>query len=141
MSQAHHIDKDDLHDDNSSKYEMYQVSSGSSKPLTVTVNLDVEMEVDMGASVSLISEEKLHQLQGKGSIALQSSKAKLLTYTGESIGVLGSAEVKVEHHGQVATLPLIVTKGTGPSLLGRNWLTAPRLDWQKIFTVKTKRTL
>ena len=36
--------------------------------------------------------------------------------------------VRVEHNGQVADLPLIVTKGTGPSLLGRNWLAALKLD-------------
>ena len=76
MSQANRIDKDNSDNDNSSEYEMYRVSSGSSKP---PVNLEVEMEVDTGASVSLISEEKLHQLQGKGTIALRSSKAKLFS--------------------------------------------------------------
>lgn len=39
----------------------------------------------------------------------------------------------VEYNGQTATLPLIVVKGEGPSLLGRNWLGALKLDWHDIF--------
>ena len=38
-------------------------------------------------------------------------------------------------------LPLIVTRGNGPSLLGRNWLSVLKLDWQRILTVKPKRSL
>ena len=34
---------------------------------------------------------------------------------------------------QTATLPLLVVKGEGPSLLGRNWLGALKLDWHEIF--------
>ena len=33
---------------------------------------------------------------------------------------------------QNAVVPLIVVKGTGPSLFGRNWLTHIRLEWQEI---------
>ena len=144
LEQAHHVDRETRDSEESDEYNMYRVSSGSSKPLMVTVKLngvDTEMEVDTGASVSLISEEKFHQLQGNGRISLQKSKAKLLTYTGEAVGVLGSAEVKVEHNQQVTILPLIVTRGAGPTLLGRNWLTALKLDWQKILSVKTDSTL
>ena len=32
-------------------------------------------------------------------------------------------------------------KGEGPSLLGRNWLSAIKLDWQQIFKVEVNRTL
>ena len=31
-----------------------------------------------------------------------------------------------------ATLPLVVVKGEGPTLLGRNWLSQIRLDWSEI---------
>ena len=71
-------------------------------------------------------------MQKSTSITLKPSKAKLLTYTKEAIGVMGSTEVTVEHNQQSATIPLIVTKGAGPCLLGRNWLAALKLDWQKI---------
>ena len=49
--------------------------------------------------------------------------------------------MKVEHNGHRATLPLIVTQGSGPSLFGRDWLAALKLDWQKIFKVKSNRTV
>ena len=143
QEQAHHI-MEDRSEDDSEEYTLHRVSSGTSKPLIVTVKLnsvDMEMEVDTGASVSIISEEKFHQLQKSTPIILQPSRAKLFTYTQEAIDVLGSTEVKVEHNQQVSTLPLIVTKGTGPCLIGRNWLTTLRLDWQRIFSIRTGRTL
>ena len=43
------------------------------------------------------------------------SKDKQFTYTGEPICVVGSMDMNVKHNGQVATLPLIVTPGEGPS--------------------------
>ena len=42
---------------------------------------------------------------------------------------------------QSSKLPLIVKKGEGPSLLGRNWLSAIKLDWQQIIKVEVNRTL
>jgi hypothetical protein len=32
-------------------------------------------------------------------------------------------------------------KGKGPSLLGRNWLTNLRLNWQEILSVRVKQSL
>ena len=66
---------------------------------------------------------------------------KLSTYTGEPIPVIGTTDVHVEHHGQVATLPLIVTRGQGPSLLGRDWLSALKLNRKEIFSVRTSTSL
>ena len=69
---------------------------------------------------------------------LQHSTAKLHTYTGEPIKVLGSTEVLVQHNGQSMSLPLIVMKGKGSPLLGRNWLSVLKLDWQNVFKVYLK---
>lgn len=88
------------------------------------------MELDTGASVSLMSEEAYQQIQDSGA-ALRESKARLYTYTGDPVGVLGTTEVRVEHNNQTAVLPLIITQGTGPALLGRNWLSALDLDWKQ----------
>ena len=49
--------------------------------------------------------------------------------------MLGSWEVCVKYKGQVARLPLLVVKGEGSSLFGRNWLKSLRLDWPSIFQV------
>ena len=41
----------------------------------------------------------------------------------------------MKYKGQVARLPLLVVKGEGSSLFGRNWLKSLRLDWPSIFQV------
>ena len=138
--QTNQISENDC-DEDYEENRLYRISSGSTKPIVVSVNLngqDVEMELDTGASVSLISEEAYGQIT---TAPVQESKTRLCTYTGENIPVVGTAEVTVRHNGQTAVLPLVVTSKAGPPLLGRNWLAALRLDWQSIFQVKTKLTL
>ena len=44
--------------------------------------------------------------------------------------------VHVKYKGQIASLPLLVVEGDGPSLLGRSWLKAIKLDWQQIYWVR-----
>ena len=126
------------------EYTMYHVGSAkSTKPVMVDVKLNdisMQLEFDTGASVSLMGEAHFKALQEKGA-SLRPSTAKLSTYTGEVIPVLGISDVKVEHNGQTAVLPLVVIPGTGPPLLGREWLTTLRLDWQKIFQVRRQRSL
>ena len=57
------------------------------------------------------------------------------TYSGESIEVLGETDVTVSYEQQQAQLPLIVVRGTGPSLFGRNWLAKIRVNWESIYKV------
>ena len=45
---------------------------------------------------------------------------------------MGSTDVQVSYEGQTAQLPLVVVKGVGPTLMGRNWLSRIRLNWSKI---------
>ena len=61
------------------------------------------------------------------------SQVKLHSYSGEAIPVLGTVDVVVKYGVQIATLPLLVVKGEGPNLLGRNWLGVLKLDWHEIF--------
>ena len=82
--------------------------------------VDVEMEVDTGASASLMGEDNYSKIFPGHS--LNKSEVRLQTYLGEAISVVGSVAVKVEYEGQQAQLPLVVVKGNGPTFLGRNWL-------------------
>ena len=94
------------------------------------------MEIDTGASVSITSREVFEQIcEGESHLELEKPAVHLQTYTGESIKVCGSAAVNVTHNGQTRSLPLIVTDGNGPTLLGHNWLEPLRLDWRSIFHV------
>jgi len=60
------------------------------------------------------------------------SSLKLHSYPSKPLDVLGSCSVKVTVHGKTATLPLVVVKGDGISLLGRNWLEEIKLDWNEV---------
>ena len=87
------------------------------------------MELDTGAAYTLVSETIFNQFWKR---ELQPSQVRLTAYSGDEIPVVGSTEVCVNY---VATLPLLVVKGEGHSLLGRNWLQEIRLDWQSIHMV------
>ena len=91
------------------------------------------MEVDTGAALSIISEETLHQLWPDWQ--LTPTQVRLQSYSGEAIQVLGSKMVQLQYKHQVARLPLLVVKGAGPSLFGRNWLQTVRLHWHEIHWV------
>ena len=90
------------------------------------------MEVDTGAAVSIVSVSTYNRLWSGQSLPLQATATSLRTYTGEKIDVRGSAAVCVEYLDQKEQLELLVVAGTGPSLLGRDWLLKLRLNWSSI---------
>jgi len=109
----------------------------TSRPIVLELKLNgkqLNMELDTGAAVSLVSEQTYRsQLQG---CLLKPSEVQLLTYCGGPISVLGEVEVSVSYEQQQAHLPLVVVKGNGPSLFGRNWLHTIRLNWESINNVR-----
>ena len=115
-------------------YTMFALTSNSSEPYKVTMNVEgseLNMEVDTGASKSIMSEETYKSLCGRSKhLVLEDTSVRLRTYTGESLSVLG------QMNQQEAVLPLLVIKENGPSLLGRDWLYKRRLNWQEINTVR-----
>ena len=108
-------------------------SVSCSPPIKVHVEVDkisIPMEVDTGASVSVMSENVYHRLWPRR--GLNTTTIRLQNYSREPITVVGSTDVHVVYQGQTTTLPLVVVKGDGPTLLGRNWLTHIRLNWNEI---------
>ena len=102
-------------------------------PIHVSMELDdrtVRMEVDTGAAYSLVSSNTFKELWPDRK--LNESTVKLCTYSGESLEVLGSITVQVTYQSQKSQELLLVVKGNGPTLLGRNWLHHIVLDWQQI---------
>lgn len=91
---------------------------------------DIEMEIDTGAAVSIVSEQVFQSMFPEQPLDVASVKLK--TYTGETMPVLGQFEVTVSYKQQREQLPLIVVKGAGPALCGRNWLQKLILDWKEI---------
>ena len=108
--------------------------------VTVKINgSELPIVVDTAASLSIISESTYHSLSALPE--LNSTDITLNTYTGESIVVLGSLEVDVSYEDEMFSLTLIVVRGSGPSLLGLNWLQQIKLNWTKIHAVSPKTSL
>ena len=104
------------------EYTMYHIGLGSSNSLQTTVKVNGKpliMEIDTGESVSVVSEQTFKSLQeSQSELKLEQSSVRLQAYSGQPIAVVGSTQVVVTHNNQTLILPLIVTQGDGPSLLG-----------------------
>ena len=94
------------------------------QPYTLELQIDdkaVKMEVDTGASLSIISLPTFRKFWPRKE--LRPSNVRMKTYTGETLLAFGSADVEVKGYGkETAVLPLLIVEKEGPSLLGRNWL-------------------
>ena len=120
----------------STLYQLRSRGGASAPPIIVEVTLDdclVNMEVDTGASHSLMSESTFSRLWPGRS--LQPTPVRLRSYTKEPIAVLGCCNVNVHYRGQTGEMPLLIVAGTGPTLLGRDWLCQIQLNWKEIHQV------
>ena len=103
---------------------------GKVKPIVITVNVngtDILMEVDTGASLSIISEQTFWAIASPTD-KLQSTSITLTTYSGDNLHIMGTYDVQVDYKSQSHTLPLVVVQAHGPSLFGRNWLEKIKID-------------
>ena len=125
-------------------YGMYALRSRANHPIEVTVTLngvETTMEVDTGASRSIISEATYQKLWYKNQPIIERSSVHIQTYTGEELDICGKIQVQLVHNGQQASVTLLVVKGDGPSLIGRDWLSKLRLDWSKIHHLRAAEGL
>lgn len=95
----------------------------------------VDMELDTGAAVSLISSQLYKDKFAH--IRLRKTDVLLKTYTGELLQPEGMLKVCVKLNKQRAKLPLYVVKGEAPPLFGREWLRNININWREIKTVRT----
>ena len=78
------------------------------------------MEVDTGASLSLMSQSTFRKLWPD--CELQPAQVELKLYTVETLSTVGRANMEVRGYGSAtAILPLLRVGKEGPTLLGRNW--------------------
>ena len=125
------IENDGTEQDEFKLFKVGQVAPEPSILIPLSINgSKMSMELDTGASVSVMSNEAWRKL--KTSTKLQKFSLKLRTYTGEALKVVGQALVDVEYEGNTKRLPIHVLEGDGPSLLGRNWLKDIKLNWRTI---------
>ena len=118
-------------------YSLFTLGSRNNKPWMVDLLVNgkqVSMQIDTGASVSVINFETYTSLWSSPPppLVINEPRPKLRTYTGEEIQVLGSFSPTISYKGQQKVLPLLVVKGDGPALLGRDGLSQLQLDWKEI---------
>ena len=133
MVREENINSDEEEEDMNALYKM---DYGRTKPIKIEIHLNgvpVVMEVDMGASLTVVNEITFNEIKSRcPSLKLEASKIKFRTFTGEIVPALGETKVYVAYDNQVAELPLFVLAGNNPCLLGRNWLQTIRLNWPAI---------
>ncbi len=130
--------------DGQDPYTLFALDGQRVQPITATLKVngaEMVMEVDTGAAVSVISEETFKSVWPESPPVVEPTRIKLRTYSGHSLQILGNITVLVEYQGQQESLPLLVVKGSGATLLGRNWLNKIRLDWQNIGRLDDRLTL
>ena len=99
--------------------------------MEVRVNgVDLLMELNTGATLSIISQKQKEQLFP--STSLCQSGVVLHTYSPKQLTVVGEMSAHVQYGTQVQDLPLLVVEGEGLTLLGRNWLDKIHLNWVQI---------
>ena len=105
------------------KEEIVNSFESDRKPCITSVMVEgkpLDMEIDTGASVSLITESMYHQQWKKQLPSIRTASTVLRIYTGEHIPLLGKIIVRAstpQSRGGVE-LTLLVVKGSGPSPCG-----------------------
>lgn len=109
------------------------------KTTLMVENVELEMLIDTGASSTVLPK---HVYDNKFShVKLSPCNLQLKSYTGHQLELLGEFHAKVEHGGQTHQLPMVVVgieDPRQPVLLGRNWLTQLKLDWNQVFQVGSR---
>ena len=120
------------------EFALFNMGASVSPPIEINVQINdkpIVMELDTGADISIISESTYQSMFA--SVPMQPSSLLLKTYTGERMSVCGMLPVQVQYEDQSPIdQTLVVVAGDGPSLLGRNWLKAMRLNWKRIAAVR-----
>ena len=110
--------------------------SNMSNPYSVVVNVndvDLTMEIDTGASVSIIPYH-MYQMYFSA-VELTRSNITFCSFTGDVVKCEGKILVSVKHFGQTKRMWLHVLGASRFALLGRDWLGELRINWQAIKSV------
>lgn len=138
---VHYVDEETSDDSDEYEHSSYLLHFGVNKvsvePIMVTPRIEgveIPMELDTGAAVSIISKANVETYFKKYN--LLHTNAKLKTYSGEEIQPAGKLKVMVELNNQKETLDLLVVNNEGPTLMGRNWLQQLKLNWKEIKSIR-----
>ena len=101
------------------------VGSAKVKPFTVDVHINgkpVTMEIDTGSGVSILNSHDFNRIANFADLRAPSIRSK--GFSGSYIDCVGEMELPVPIESTQKSVLLRVAKNVGPSLLGRDMLTA-----------------
>ena len=98
-------------------------------------NTKIIVEVDAGASATVINESTFHQIWPKQKPDVSNTDL-LRTYTGEKVSLLGTVNTTIRYHDPTTTLHVLIVNGQGPNILGRDSITALKLKWSSVHLLK-----
>jgi len=98
------------------------------------------MELDTGATISVISEYEWKKLFPQTSIVTPYVGKPLCGYSGQQLEKAGQATVQVTYKKQKADLPLVIVAGDyRPALFGQNWLAIIKLNWAELHRIQSDK--
>ena len=126
-------------------YELYNMNTKSSHPpITVNISIDeteVNMEVDTGASATLITKSTMEKVWPVKKPTLCTENNLLRTYTGEIVPICGTTVMNLQYRDSHAALTVMVVDSDRPNILGRDGITALKLQWSNIHQLQELVTL
>ena len=120
--------------DNNEFYYIYSLFMLRNPPLVVEARIngtDIKMEVDTGASRSIIKMDTYNTIKHK-SDSLTYTNSKLRTYSGDFIKPGGMIEASFMYENQWLVVLFIVANTKGPILLGTDVLRLLQLHWGRL---------
>lgn len=114
--------------------QVHVVNSSSGDPVLVSVhinNVPVEMEIDSGSGVALISNDLFTRLFPQLTLSATSTS---VVGVGGPINIVGQVQVSVSYNNNLFSLMLVVGSNTSlvHPLLGRPWLDALFPGWRTV---------
>lgn len=105
-----------VHSKNSTRVPPYEVE-------TLLAGVPTRMQVDTGASFSIINERTWHSVRARlPRNSMRRVDISLRTWTETPVLLVGQVLLPVQYKDIRSDLCVIVAKGNGPNLLGRDWL-------------------
>ena len=102
---------------------------------------EVNMEVDTGASATLITKSTMEKVWPVKKPTLCTENNLLRTYTGEIVPICGTTVMSLQYRDSHAALTVMVVDSDGPNILGRDGITALKLQWSNIHQLVTLYTV
>lgn len=124
-------------DETEEVYDMYHMVGRGHNSYQICVNLEnrnVQMEVDTGAARSIMSHNDFCKLMGT-QVTTEPSKVILRSYGGQELKVKGKVQVQVAFKEENKKLELLLVEGNGPPLLGRDWISALKVNLMELVNV------